>query len=44
MEDEEHGLFVRAAELLRDELLRVVEDDRLQVHVAGRVHSVHVAE
>mmetsp|Transcript_52710 Transcript_52710/g.136499 ORF Transcript_52710/g.136499 Transcript_52710/m.136499 type:complete len:402 (+) Transcript_52710:396-1601(+) len=43
VEDEEARLVVAVVELLRDELLRVVQDDRLQVNVAG-VHAVHVAE
>mmetsp|Transcript_7250 Transcript_7250/g.14044 ORF Transcript_7250/g.14044 Transcript_7250/m.14044 type:complete len:238 (-) Transcript_7250:651-1364(-) len=32
------------AELLRDVLLAVVEDLGLEIHVAGGVHAVHVAE
>ena len=37
-------LLILATELLRDELLRVVENDRLEVDVARGVHTVHVAE
>ena len=44
VENEPHGQRLLAAELLRDVLLRVVEDDRLKIDVAGGVHAVNVAE
>ena len=44
VEDEVHRLLVVAAELLGDELLRVVEDLGLEAHVARRVDAVDVAE
>mmetsp|Transcript_19029 Transcript_19029/g.48815 ORF Transcript_19029/g.48815 Transcript_19029/m.48815 type:complete len:310 (+) Transcript_19029:456-1385(+) len=44
MEDEGHWLVALAAELLLDVLLRVVQDLRLQLHVARGIHTVHVAE
>merc|ERR1719277_2193989 len=33
-----------ATQLLLDVLLRVVQDHRLELHVARRVHAMHVAE
>mmetsp|Transcript_10119 Transcript_10119/g.33300 ORF Transcript_10119/g.33300 Transcript_10119/m.33300 type:complete len:502 (-) Transcript_10119:7-1512(-) len=44
VEDEAGRLGVAVAELLRDVLLRVVQNLRLEVDVAGRVDAVHVAE
>ena len=42
--DELHGLVVVASELLLDVLLRVLEDDGLEVDFAGCVDSVYVTE
>lgn len=44
MEDEEDGLVVRQALLGLDELLGVTQDAGGQLHVAGGVDAVHVAE
>mmetsp|Transcript_43752 Transcript_43752/g.115710 ORF Transcript_43752/g.115710 Transcript_43752/m.115710 type:complete len:400 (+) Transcript_43752:317-1516(+) len=44
MEDEVEGLLDAVAELGRHVLLEGVEQVRLQLHVAGLVHAVHVAE
>ena len=44
MEDERDGLGARHAELVADELLRVVEDLRVELDVARRVDAVHVTE
>merc|ERR1719277_220095 len=44
VEDEGHGLVALATQLLLDVLLRVVQDHRLELYVARRVHAMHVAE
>mmetsp|Transcript_15328 Transcript_15328/g.28928 ORF Transcript_15328/g.28928 Transcript_15328/m.28928 type:complete len:306 (+) Transcript_15328:496-1413(+) len=44
MENERHGLVAVAAQLLFDELLRVVQNHRLQANIARGIDAVHVAE
>mmetsp|Transcript_14907 Transcript_14907/g.32897 ORF Transcript_14907/g.32897 Transcript_14907/m.32897 type:complete len:246 (-) Transcript_14907:761-1498(-) len=45
VEDEAHGFAaLRRADLLADVLLRLIQDGRLQFHVARLVHAMHVAE
>mmetsp|Transcript_42498 Transcript_42498/g.92337 ORF Transcript_42498/g.92337 Transcript_42498/m.92337 type:complete len:297 (+) Transcript_42498:403-1293(+) len=44
MEHKVHRLVDRQALLLLDVLLGIAQDRRRQLHVAGRVHTVHVAE
>mmetsp|Transcript_74045 Transcript_74045/g.187264 ORF Transcript_74045/g.187264 Transcript_74045/m.187264 type:complete len:257 (-) Transcript_74045:890-1660(-) len=44
VEHKGHGLVTLAAQLLFDVLLRVVQDHWLELHVAGRIHSMNVAE
>ena len=44
VEDEEHRLVVVSAELFGDVLLRVVQNDWLEVDVAGSVDTVDVSE
>mmetsp|Transcript_44004 Transcript_44004/g.104794 ORF Transcript_44004/g.104794 Transcript_44004/m.104794 type:complete len:291 (-) Transcript_44004:563-1435(-) len=44
VEDKGHGLVALAAQLLLHVLLSVVQDHRLQVHVARGINPVHVAE